>query len=144
MPEGGGVRLLDALHEAAEALVDELGADACAVSRVVGDLLIMLTEHVPEGGTVQLGQGYLIAEYPQTRRVLDQRVPGRACLTDPTVDAAEATLLRTLGYTALLMLPFELQGELWGLVEIYRVEPRPFTDADAQTALATLAARLGG
>jgi len=32
------------------------------------------------------------------------------------------------------MLPLVLQGETWGLVEVYRAEGRPFTGEDARAA----------
>lgn len=47
-------------------------------------------------------------------------------LADPHVDEAEAQLLRQLGFASLLMYPLVLDGERWGLVELYRREPRPF------------------
>ena len=141
MTDAGELRLADALSRTATDLVAELCADACAISRVVGDLLIMVAEHVPAGGTLQLGQGYLVTEYPETRRVLDERLPATVLLGDTAADAAEAELMRGLGYEALLMLPLELRGEVWGLVEIYRTESRPFGDDDARAAYATLAAR---
>ncbi len=143
MPAGGDVRLFDALSRTTIALVAELGADACAISRAVGDLLIMIAEHVSGGGTLQIGQGYLATEYPQTKRVLDERVAAAVVLGGMEADAAEAELLETLGYGALLMLPLELGGEVWGLVEVYRTEARPFGAEDVRAAYATLAAELG-
>jgi len=135
MPEGLNLRLLDVLGAAADALVDELDADACAISRVIGDVLILVTERVQAGSTLQSGQGYLVPDYPQTGEVLETRVPRTLTLDDPDVDAGEAAILRALGYGSLMMLPLEINGSTWGLVEVYRMDRRPFTSADVARAV---------
>lgn len=129
------LRLLDALTSLADSLVSELDADACALSRVIGEVLILVAERVPEGGTLQQGQGYLVSDYPQTEEVLLTKEPRALTLDDPNVDEAEARLLRELGFGALLMTTLELSGELWGLVEVYRVARRPYTEAEIRRAL---------
>jgi GAF domain-containing protein len=53
---------------------------------------------------------------------------------DADVDPAEAELLRQLGYDALIMLPLLANGEVWGLVEVYRDGADRFTAADVATA----------
>ena len=135
MPEGLNLRLLDVLGAAADALVDELDADACAISRVIGDVLILVTERVQAGSTLQSGQGYLVPDYPQTGEVLETRVPRTLTLDDPDVDAGEAAILRALGYGSLMMLPLEINESTWGLVEVYRMDRRPFTSADVARAV---------
>jgi GAF domain-containing protein len=127
-------RLLDVLTALAGELVETLDADACAVSRVIGDVLIMVAEHVPEGRTLLHGQGYLVSDYPQTGEVLQTLVPRGLTLTDPGVDDAEASVLREQGYAALVMTPLLVNGALWGLVEVYRVDPRPFTTEQVEQA----------
>jgi GAF domain-containing protein len=129
------VRLLDALSTLADTLVEELDGDACALSRVIGEVLILVAERVPDGGTLQQGQGYLVSDFPQTAEVLLTQEPRALTLDDALVDEAEARLLRELGFGALLMTPLELNGEAWGLVEVYRTEPRPFTEAEIRRAL---------
>jgi GAF domain-containing protein len=130
VPEGSNRRLLDVLSEMSDALVSRLDADACAISRVIGDVLILIVERAPEGTTLQSGQGYLVSDFPQTGEVLRTRRPRTLTLDDPDVDHAEAAVLRGLGFGALAMLPLELDGEVWGLVEVYRRGRRPFSDAD--------------
>jgi len=129
------LRLLDALSKLADSLVEELESDACALSRVIGEVLILVAERVPDGGTLQQGQGYLVSDFPQTEEVLRTGEPRALTLDDPLVDEAEARLLRELGFGALLMAPLELNGELWGLVEVYRTERRRFTEAEIRRAL---------
>lgn len=135
------LRLLDALGNIAEALLAELDAEACAISRVIGDVLILVAERVPDGMTLQQGQGYLVSDYPQTAEVLTTGEPRALTLDDDELDEAEAEILRTYGFGALLMLRLELGGETWGLVEVYRIARRMFTSDEIRRAseLITLA-----
>lgn len=135
VPEGLNLRLLDVLGAMADALLAELEADACAISRVIGDVLILVSERVPEGRSLLQGQGYLVPDYPLTAEVLETKRPRTLTLDDPDVDEAEARVLEGHGYGSLLMLPLELHETVWGLVEVYREERRAFTDADVRRAV---------
>jgi len=128
------LRLLDVLSGTAHEIVDALGAQACGISRAVGDMLILVVEYADDGRSIQLGQGYLVSDYPETTRVLTDREPRALTLDDPDVDGSEAAVLRELGYGSLLMLPLVLNDELWGLVEVYRSDTRRFSDDDARIA----------
>jgi GAF domain-containing protein len=128
------LRLLDVLSGTAHELVDALGAQACGISRAIGDMLILVVEYADDGRSIQLGQGYLVSDYPETSRVLADREPRALTLDDPDVDGSEAAVLRELGYGSLLMLPLVLNDELWGLVEVYRTDRRRFSDDDARIA----------
>ena len=128
------LRLLDALSRMADALVAELEADACAISRVIGDVLILVAERVTHGATLQQGQGYLVPDYPQTAEVLETRQPQALTLDDPDVDKAEASVLLEHGFGSLVMLPLVINGTVWGLVEVYRVSRKPFDAADIERA----------
>jgi GAF domain-containing protein len=128
------LRLLDVLSGTAHELVDALGAQACGISRAIGDMLILVVEYADDGRSIQLGQGYLVSDYPETTRVLADREPRALTLDDPDVDGSEAAVLRELGYGSLLMLPLVLNDELWGLVEVYRSDMRRFSDDDARIA----------
>jgi GAF domain-containing protein len=135
MSGAANLRLLDVLTALADTLVADLGADACSISRVIGDVLILVAEHVHDGTTLQQGQGYLVPDYPQTADVLATRTARALTLDDPDVDAGEAAILRELGFSALLMLPLELNGGTWGLVEVYRRDVRPFTRDEIRRAV---------
>jgi GAF domain-containing protein len=126
--------LLDVLNGVAADLVESLDADACAISRVIGDVLIMVAEHVPEGRTLLHGQGYLVSDYPQTGEVLETLVPRGLTLADPDVDDAEASVLREQGFASLLMSPLLVKGGVWGLTEVYRLDARPFTQEQVEQA----------
>jgi GAF domain-containing protein len=141
------LRLLDLLAATAQELVSRLEADACTVSRVIGDVLILVTEHAPQGQTLLMGQGYLVPDYPLTQVVLSSGTPRALTLADDDVDPAEATVLRELGFASLLMLPLRIGGLTWGLVEVYRFDPLPFGDKDIVVAgeiLARTSARADG
>jgi GAF domain-containing protein len=43
-------------------------------------------------------------------------------------------VLRTHGFGALAMFTLELNGAPWGLVEVYRREPRAFSEAEIRLA----------
>jgi len=135
MTEGLNLRLLDVLGATADALMAELDADACALSRVIGDVLILVAERAHDGATLQQGQGYLVPDYPQTAQVLATRVPRMLTLDDPDADGGEAALLHELGYGSLMMVPLEINGNAWGLAEVYRRERKAFTHEDAGRAV---------
>jgi hypothetical protein len=69
------LKLRDVLSNIADDLVVRLDADACAISRVIGDVLILVMERIPDGGSLQMGQGYLVPDFPQTAEVLQTRQP---------------------------------------------------------------------
>lgn len=137
--EGTNLRLIDALTNAARDLLGAVGADACVISRPLGDVLIALTHATADGQSLDFGQGFLVSDYPATGAVLRERTPISLSLDEADVDPAEAALLRDLGYESLLMVPLDLAGEPWGLVELYRREPRHFTDAEITAARELLA-----
>jgi len=136
--EDAAVRLGDALHGRAQDLRARLDADACAISRAVGDVLIVVAHDTTVGVTLQFGQGFLVSDYPVTKRVLETGDPIALTLADTDADEDEARVLRELGFAALAMLPFDVGGERWGLVEAYRLDARPF-DAASLAAARTLA-----
>jgi transcriptional regulator with GAF, ATPase, and Fis domain len=127
-------RLLDVLNALAGDLVRSLNADACAISRVIGDVLIMVAERVPDDRTLLHGQGYLVSDYPQTAEVLETGVPRTLTLDDTELDEAEASVLREQGFGALVMVPLEVNGATWGLVEVYRFARLAFTTEQIEQA----------
>jgi len=132
--EPANLRLHNVLVSTTRELVTRLDADACTISRVIGDVLILVAETTPPGRTLQLGYGFLVSDFPETEAMIADGRPRLLVLTDPDVDPSEAELLRELGFGALLMLRLDLGGLPWGLVEVYREEARPFVEADARLA----------
>ncbi|HEY8628667.1 MAG TPA: GAF domain-containing protein [Gaiellaceae bacterium] len=108
------------------------GASACVVSRVIGDLLVDLTQHAP-AGRIEAGHEYLVSDFPLTQQVIESGEPQVVRLSDPDADPAEADLLRRIGFESLLMLPLEANGSCWGLLEVYG-DGRGFSEADVLAA----------
>jgi hypothetical protein len=133
--------MFDLLDETNRELVERLPADASSVSRVIGDLVLLVSECPPEGQTLQMGQGYLVPDYPVTKAVLTTGVPYAMTLEDADADPAEARVLEELGFASLLLARLEIGGTAsWGLVEVYRTKPVPF-EVDAIRVAAEILAR---
>jgi hypothetical protein len=133
-------RLGDVLDRLAAELLDACDADACAISRVLGDLLLLVANRGAPGKPVELDRSFLVSEFPETQRVLLDGMPRAVHVGQSGGDAAEQELLATLGYQALLMLPLALAGASWGLVEVYREDARPFGQREARAAFELVSA----
>ncbi|HZT90536.1 MAG TPA: hypothetical protein VFA05_00705 [Gaiellaceae bacterium] len=125
--------------ELCRALTDEIGGVGCIVSRVIGDVLVQIAEHAPEGRTFHLGRGFLVSQFPATADVLAGRGARAVSLAEPDPDPAEAAVLRDLDVGAVLMLALRGPAAAWGLVELYRAAPDAFAPADAELATAVVA-----
>jgi hypothetical protein len=119
------------LHAGTRAFVDLVDGTACAISRIVGDVLIQVSEYALDGRTLVLGHGYLISDFPLTQDVLERRVAAICSLLDDDCEATEAELLRELKLDSLLMAPLASPAGVWGLAEIY-VNGRSFTPAEVE------------
>ena len=110
------------LHATCVEFVELLGASRCSVSRIIGDLLVQLSDHVRSGErrTLEL---FLVSDYPLTQEVIEAGEPRIVTRSDPEADPAEAALLERLGFDSLLMLPLRSRGQNWGLIEVYANEP---------------------
>jgi GAF domain-containing protein len=122
------------LRASARSFADLLASPACTISRVIGDLLVDLIEHKPQGKSDRLGHGYLISDYPLTRAVIEERQPRTVFAGDPDADRAEAQLLAELGFDSLLMVALESDERSWGLIEVYGERGKRFTDEDVVLA----------
>jgi GAF domain-containing protein len=114
-------------------LVELLDATACAVSRVIGDLLVGLDEYTTSGRPLEHGHEYLISDYPLTAEVVESGEPKRVSRLDSDAEPTEAELLEKLGFDSLLMVCLPSGGECWGLVEVYAGEGG-FDDGQAELA----------
>ena len=99
--------------------VELLDATACAISRVIGDLLVGLDEHTTSGRPLAHGHEYLISDFPLTREVVEGGEPRWVSRLDADADEQEASLLSKLGFESLLMVCLPSGGSCWGLVELY-------------------------
>jgi hypothetical protein len=121
------------LQTATREFTEVVDGNACAISRVVGDVLIQVAEHARDGRTLVLGHGYLISDFPLTESALRNDEPHCVSLLDPDADPREATLLNELKLDSLLMLPLMGPAGGWGLAEIY-VNGRRFDSDDVVRA----------
>jgi diguanylate cyclase (GGDEF)-like protein len=117
-----------------KSLVFVVGATACSASRVAGSYLVDATEHALR--EVWLGDeaAYRIADFPLTRDALQTGEPRAVSFLDGDVDPAEAFILRELGMNAMLMLPVLVRAEPWGLIELYEMRLRRFSEDDVSIA----------
>jgi GAF domain len=106
----------------------------CIVSRVIGDVLVQVAEHAPDGRSFQLGRGFLVSQFPTTAEVLRSGEASAVDLDDPEADEAEAAVLRDLAVRGVLMLALRDGTTAWGLVEVYRTEPAAFAPHEVQLA----------
>jgi GAF domain-containing protein len=107
------------LETACREVTLSLDASACAISRVVGDLLIGLAEFTQSARPLSIGHEYLISDYPLTQEVIAGGEPRAVSLLDDEPEPSEAELLEQLGFESLLMVCLPSGGTCWGLVEIY-------------------------
>jgi hypothetical protein len=126
------------LQAASRVLADAVEADACAISRLIGELIVDMANFSRDGRKIVLGYGYLLSDYPLTHHAVESREPQACSLLDETCDEKEAALLRELEFDSLLMVPLERGPEAWGLVELYARE-RMFVPEDAKRAAAFVA-----
>jgi GAF domain-containing protein len=129
------------LGAACRELVELTGGTACAISRVIGDLLVGLDEHTTSGRRLEIEHEYLISDFPLTREVVEGGEPRWLSRLDENPEANEAALLAELGFESLLMVCLPTSDGCWGLVEVYAEHGR-FGEEDAEVA-ARLAARTG-
>jgi diguanylate cyclase (GGDEF)-like protein len=115
-------------------LVFVVGATACSASRLVGDLVIDSTTHALREVSLGDEASYRLSDFPITAATLESGEPRAVSFLDGDVDPAEAFILRELGMNAVLLLPLHVAGKPWGLVELYEMRLRRFTDDDLVVA----------
>jgi GAF domain-containing protein len=122
------------MRTAARLATEAVDGSGCAISRIIGDVLIELAEFAGTRKTLYLGHGYLISDYPLTREVIERRETRTVYAPDPDADKQEVELLDELGFTSLLMIPICAGDDVWGLAEVYRDGVHRFVDVDAERA----------
>ena len=117
-----------------KALVFAAGVTACAVSRVVDGHLVDLAGHSLRDVWMGNDVAYRIDDFPLTADVLRTGRSRAVSFLDGNADPAEAFVLRDLGMNALLMIAVRVGGEPWGLVELYEMRLRRFTEDEIAIA----------
>lgn len=121
------------LGTACREAVSLLDASACAISRVIGDLLVGLDEHTTSARPLAHGHEYLISDFPLTREVVESGQARWVSRLDSGADEDETALLAQLGFESLLMVCLPSGGACWGLVEVYN-DQGPFDEQRAELA----------
>jgi transcriptional regulator with GAF, ATPase, and Fis domain len=129
------------LGSACREAVGLFDATACAISRVIGDLLVGLDEHTLSGRPLAHGHEYLISDFPLTRVVVESGEPRWISRLDADADENEAELLSKLGFESLLMVCLPTSDACWGLLELYAERGR--FDAERAEHAARYATRVG-
>jgi GAF domain len=129
------------LGSACREAVGLFDATACAISRVIGDLLFGLDEHTLSGRPLAHGHEYLISDFPLTRVVVESGEPRWISRLDADADENEAELLSKLGFESLLMVCLPTSDACWGLLELYAERGR--FDAERAELAARYATRVG-
>ena len=122
------------LDRLGKSLTFVIGATGVQISRVQGDRLVDITQHVLRDVDLGDDSAYLIDEFPLTKDVLESGVSRAISFLDEDLDRAEAFVLRELKMNCCLLLPLRVAGRSWGLVELYDRRLRRFTDEDRAVA----------
>jgi transcriptional regulator with GAF, ATPase, and Fis domain len=117
-----------------KALVFVVGATGCSISRVDGEYLLDVTSHALRDIELGHATAFRVEDFPLTSEVLVRGEPRAVSFADGDVDPAEAFVLRDLGMNAVLMLPLRVRDNSWGLVELYEMRLRRFSEDDIAVA----------
>lgn len=117
-----------------KSLVFAAGATACSVSKVAEGHLVDVGGHSLRAVWLGDDVAYRIDDFPLTADVLRTGESRAVSFLDGDVDPAEAFVLRELEMNAILMLPLRVDGEPWGLVELYEMRLRRFTEDEIAIA----------
>jgi diguanylate cyclase (GGDEF)-like protein len=118
----------DVCSRLCKSLVFAIGATACLVSRIADGYLVDAAKHSLRDIPLGDDAAYRIDDFPLTAETLRTGEPRAVSFLDSDVDPAEAFLLREFGMNALLMLALRVEGEPWGLVELYEMRLRRFSE----------------
>jgi putative nucleotidyltransferase with HDIG domain len=130
--------LPDLCGSLARSVVGALHADACVVS-LLDDSAANLFEVAafvnPPSSLPSLSEGLELSGYPFVARVLWEQRPLGISVRDEEA-SSERRLLERGGFGYVLLCPLTVDGDAVGLIEIFRVQDRPFRQDDpSQVAL---------
>jgi hypothetical protein len=115
------------LERLCKTLTFVIGATGCNMSRVVGDKLFDAVAHSLRDVDLEAGKAYLIDDFPVTKAALESKQTRPISFLDDDLDRAEAFVLREVRMNCALLLPVVVNGQSWGLAELYDVRLRRFT-----------------
>jgi len=122
------------LERLSKAIAFVVGATGTNISKVDGPRLSDTAKHALRD--VDLGEdvAYVIADFPVTEQVLETLTAKSISFLDDDLDGAEAFVLRELQMNSALLVPIVVDGEAWGLVEIYDMRLRRYDDDETAVA----------
>ncbi|MCY7303630.1 MAG: diguanylate cyclase [Thermoleophilia bacterium] len=122
------------LERLSKAIAFVVGATGTNISKVDGTRLSDTAKHALRD--VDLGEdvAYVIADFPVTEQVLESLTAKSISFLDDDLDGAEAFVLRELQMNSALLVPIVVNGEAWGLVEIYDMRLRRYDDDETAVA----------
>ena len=116
----GKLDLTELLLEIAMRMTSLLDCHFCAISEYdrEADAVRTLAEYDHVGQRLPDASPYRLADFPLTRRVLEEQVTAVVNVDGPSGDPAEVAELRREGDRSLLMAPLVVQGQTIGLLEV--------------------------
>ena len=111
-----------------------LNAKACLVSQVENGLLREVADYARTTRQVARGLSYYLTDYPTTAAVLLTGKPCSVSANDPDADPTELFVLREMDMQAVLLVPIVVEGQSWGLIEVYDTRPRVFSGLERHLA----------
>ena len=120
------------LHDAVALIRRLTQAQEIAISSVVPGERCIETLH--DLSFIATGERFSYDDYPTTGRVLEHQTLGQIVAGDPAADPAEVQLLLDAGFAAVLLVPVISRAETVGLLELYRVDARPWTASEIDQA----------
>ncbi len=110
------------------ALALDLSEGAISLWDRAGDRIVTMG-YYPPLAPGEMADFYPLADFPETRRVLDDQATSIIEVDDPASDQAEVALLRHDGFTSMVMLPLVAKGTAIGLVELMSPTPIQLDEA---------------
>src|SRR5204863_5475629 len=120
----GTIATRSQLREALEPIRALLEVDEVVLSLVTPDR--EWVETVVTNGD-ESEERFRLSDYPATVTVLESGEAAQVLASDPEADRAEVSLLESLGYRSLLMVPLLAGAQSIGVLEACAVEERPWS-----------------
>lgn len=105
-----------------------LGVDLCTISTWDREADRVVTMGMSPEDAAAIDESYALADFPETRRVLEAQATVTVDTEDPAADAAEVAVLRGYGARTLAMFPLVVKGQSVGLVELSTDGPSSWDD----------------
>jgi putative nucleotidyltransferase with HDIG domain len=135
------------LRVASRELTLMLNGEACLVSQLEDGLLREVADYSSTDQQVARGLSYYLSDYPTTEAVLKSGVPCSISMDDAGADPAELFVLKEMEMQAVLIVPLLVEGNTWGLIEVYDTRTRVFSGLErylAELAVTHIGALLAG